>query len=304
MNIQGAALVDQRIKGIILVLIGAVSWGVSGTVAQYLFHERGFRADWLVVTRLLSAGSIMLLFSRLNLKQNIWQIWRTKNDSISLILFGILGMLGVQYTYFAAIQFGNAATATILQYLAPVLITVFLSLKAKRFPAKHELAAVALALFGTFMLVTGGKIDSLAITRPALFWGIGSAFGLAFYTLQPVRLLKKWGSILTVGWGMVIGGVGLSFIAPPWRFQGQWSFSALSAVLFVILFGTLLAFFFYMESLNYISAAETSILASAEPLSAAFLAVVWLHVPFGPAEWTGSLCIIATIFILSVIKQK
>jgi drug/metabolite transporter (DMT)-like permease len=49
-------------------------------------------------------------------EQNVWKIWGNKNDSFSLIFFSILGMLGVQYTYFAAIKYGNAATATILQY--------------------------------------------------------------------------------------------------------------------------------------------------------------------------------------------
>ncbi len=36
-------------------------------------------------------------------------------------------MLGVQYTYFAAIEYGNAAVATVLQYLGPAIITCFFS---------------------------------------------------------------------------------------------------------------------------------------------------------------------------------
>ncbi|XJZ25679.1 DMT family transporter [Bacillota bacterium Lsc_1132] len=304
MNSQEAILADRRTKGIVLVLIAAILWGVSGTVAQYLFHEKGFQADWLVVTRLLSSGILLLLFAQFVLRQNIGEIWRKKRDVIQLILFGIIGMLGVQYTYFAAIQHGNAATATILQYLAPVLITCFICFRAKQFPAKHELAAISLALLGTFLLVTNGKIDTLLITRSAFFWGIASAFALAFYTLQPGGLLKSWGSFMTVGWGMVIGGIGLSLTAPPWNFKGEWSFTAFLAVLFVVIFGTLIAFFCYMESLKYISATETSLLASAEPLSATFLAVAWLHVPFGLFEWIGTICIISTIFILSIVKHN
>ena len=43
-----------------------------------------------------------------------------------MILFGLFGMLAVQYTYFASIKEGNAAVATLLQYLAPIFITVYL----------------------------------------------------------------------------------------------------------------------------------------------------------------------------------
>ncbi|MEH7306688.1 EamA family transporter [Neobacillus drentensis] len=305
MNSQIAAVSSPRprTRGIILVLIAATFWGVSGTVAQYLFQKQGFSTNWLVVNRLIFSGVGLLFFSHTVMKQSIWSIWTNKQDIFRLVIFGLIGMFGVQYTYFAAIETGNAATATILQYLAPVIIVCYLSFRAKKLPAKHELMAIGLALFGTFLLVTKGTIDSLTISGAAFTWGILSAFALAFYTLYPGSLLVKWGSLLTVGWGMLIGGIGFSLIHPPWKFQGQWSLSSFVAVVFVILFGTLIAFFCFMESLKYIQASEASLLACVEPLSAAFLAVAWLQVSFGPAEWIGSISIIATIFILSAVKR-
>ncbi|SDN40596.1 DMT family transporter [Bacillus sp. OK048] len=303
MNTIGAVMSYPRTKGILLVLIAATSWGVSGTVAQYLFHQQGFSSSWLVVIRLLLAGTGLLIFSHTVGKQNIWRIWKNKQDLFLLIVFGIFGMLGVQYTFFAAIEQGNAATATVLQYLAPVMIALYLCFHARTLPVKHELIAIVLALGGTFLLVTKGNIHTLAISGPAFGWGILSAFALAFYTLYPVSLLSKWGTALTVGWGMMIGGVGLSFIHPPWKFQGHWSLTSFTAVTFVVIVGTLIAFLCFMESLKYIKASEASLLACIEPLSAAFLAVVWLHVSFSPIEWLGALSIIATIFILASVKR-
>ncbi|MEH7129815.1 DMT family transporter [Neobacillus drentensis] len=304
MNSQVAVMSSPRTKGIILVLIAATLWGVSGTVAQFLFHQQGFSTNWLVVNRLIFSGLGLLFFSHSVGKQNIWSIWRNKQDVFRIVIFGVIGMFGVQYTYFAAIEHGNAATATILQYLAPVIIACYLSFRAKYLPAKNELLAIGLALFGTFLLVTKGNIHSLSISGSAFIWGILSAFALAFYSLYPGSLLNKWGSLLTVGWGMMIGGIAFSFIHPPWKFQGQWNLTSFLAVVFVIIFGTLIAFFCYMESLKYIRASEASLLACVEPLSAAFLAVAWLQVSFGPAEWMGSILIIATIFILSAVKRK
>jgi drug/metabolite transporter (DMT)-like permease len=303
MSSVGAVWSHSRTKGIILVLVAATFWGVSGTVAQYLFHKQGFGVDWLVVTRLIFSGIGLLFFAHSVGKQDITSILKNKHDILQLIVFGIIGMFGVQYTYFAAIQHGNAATATVLQYLAPVIIACFLCIRAKEWPVKHEVLAIVCALLGTYLLVTKGSIQNLSITGPAFFWGILSAFSLAFYTLYPANLLSKWGSLLTVGWGMLIGGIGFSFMHPPWEFQGDWSISAFLAVLFVVICGTLIAFFFFMESLKYIRPSEASLLACVEPLSAAFLAVAWLHVPFSPIEWLGALLIIATIFILSAVKR-
>jgi len=294
---------QPRIKGILLVIIGAMLWGVSGTVAQYLFQKKEFSPEWLVVIRLLASGVILLLYAFIKGNQDIWKIWRFKYNSLSLLLFSILGMLGVQYTYFAAIKYGNAATATILQYLSPVIITCYLAIRSKKFPDFQEAAAIVLAMLGTFFIITNGNIHSLSISKLALFWGISSAFAAAFYTLQPRSLLTKWGSTVVVGWGMLIGGIAFSLIHPPWHFSGDWSIPSIAAVLFVVLFGTLIAFYCYLESLNYIQPTETSVLSSVEPLSAAFLSVLWLHVPFGMFEWLGTICIIITIVILSRVKK-
>ncbi|MFT9850534.1 DMT family transporter [Aneurinibacillus sp. REN35] len=304
MRSANAVMSYPRINGIVMVLTGAVLWGISGTVAQYLFQQRGFSPEWLVVIRLLFSGILLLGFAYRKEKQRIWGIWKNKRDLVSLLLFSILGMVAVQYTYFAAIHHGNAATATVLQYLAPVLITCYVAVRSKRLPVLKEIIAVVLALLGTFLLVTQGSIHALSMSGWALFWGLLSAVSLAFYTLQPHKLLAAWGSMIVVGWGMLLGGVGFSFIHPPWRFEGQWSTPSLFAVLFIVVFGTLIAFYCYLESLTYLSASEASLLACAEPLSAAVLSVVWLQVAFGPVEWAGTACILSTIVILSMVTDK
>ena len=298
MNLQ------PRIKGIILVIIGAMLWGVSGSVAQFLFQEKGFSAEWLVVIRLLVSGIILLLYAITKGNQNIWKIWESKYNCWSLIIFSIIGMVGVQYAYFAAIKYGNAPTATILQYLSSVIIACYLIIFNKRTPNLQEIIAIILAMLGTFFIITKGDIHTLSISKLALFWGISSAFAAAFYTLQPRYLLAKYGSTIVVGWGMLIGGIAFSFIHQPWNFTGEWSISSILAVIFVVLFGTLIAFCCYLESLKYIQPTETSVLSSVEPLSAAFLSIYWLHVPFGLPEWSGTACIIATIIILSRVKNK
>jgi drug/metabolite transporter (DMT)-like permease len=294
---------NERWKGIVFVILAASLWGISGTAAQFLFQKQGFNTEWLVGTRLLLSGILLLALDYSKQKQHFFDIWKDKKDRNSLVIFGIFGMLGVQYTYFASITAGNAATATLLQYMSPVIITLYLSVRTKRLPTFQESLAVLLALVGTFFLVTKGGGLQLSISTWAIFWGILSALTAAFYTLHPYRLIVKWGSIPIVGWGMLIGGVGLSLLHSPFQFSGQWSTGAVFAFLFIVLFGTLLPFYMYLESLKYIRASEASVLGSAEPLSAAFVSIVWLNLSFGITEWIGMICIISTILILSVGKK-
>jgi drug/metabolite transporter (DMT)-like permease len=291
-----------RLLGIFLVLTAAIFWGVSGTVAQYLFHDQKISVGWLVVARLLLAGGLILAFSFIKREKNIWTIW--KYNWASVLCFGLLGLLAVQYTFFVAIEASNAATATLLQYLAPIFIAIYAAIKLKTLPTSQQMLAILLAFVGTFLLVTQGSFKELSISGAALFWGIASAFALAFYTLQPIELIKRYGSTIVVGWGMIVGGIGMSFFHPPWAMGGNVSFMTIIAIGFVIIFGTLIAFICYLESLKYLRATETSLLACAEPLSAAILSVIWLKVPFGFSEWVGAFCIMATIVILSRVKQE
>jgi len=284
--------------GFLLALTSAVLWGVSGACAQYVFQNKGVTIGWLVTVRLLIAGSMLLGYARWR-GRNIWRIWQTRRSAVSLLIFGLLGMLAIQYTYFAAIQYSNAATGTVLQYVGPVLIALYFACVRRRWPTRAESLAVMLAFLGTVLLVTHGDVTTLQISAAALFWGLASAVALAFYSIQPERLLKENEATVLVGWGMVIGGLGFFGVSQPWDVPGVWDVSTVVAVAFIVLFGTLFAFYGYLAAVQKIGPETTSLLACAEPLSAALVSVLWLKVPFGVLDWLGSICIMATIFLLS-----
>ena len=181
-----------RRRGIALALTGAVLWGGSGVAGQYILQDCAFATEWLVGVRMLISGALLLLIDLAVYRQDIFVVFRGRRDRLETIAFAVFGMLGVQYTYFAAIKFSNAATGTILQYLMPVVIVGWTALRTRRRPPLGELACVALAVLGTFLLVTHGSLTSLAISPPALFWGLLCAFAAAFYTVQPKRLICKY----------------------------------------------------------------------------------------------------------------
>lgn len=295
----------DHFKGLSMVLLGAVLWGVSGTAAQVLFQHDGFDAGWLVCVRMSIAG--VLLLAVISMKSGPMRsiaVWKDKRDALRLVLFGIIGLLGVQYSYFASIRYGNAATGTMLQYMGPIFITGYLALRQRRLPSISECVAVFLALAGALLLVTNGDVRSFSVAPLAVFWGLVSAMTLAFYSLYPQSLLRKYGAATIVGWAMLIGGIGMACITPPWHFTGHSSFGAWWLVCFVVLFGTLIAFYVYMSSLKYISPSEASLLSCGEPLSASIIAVACLHVQMGLPAIIGGLCILVTVAILALNRRK
>ena len=295
---------NNKFLGFTSAIFAAMLWGVSGAFAQFLFREKEFNAEWLVTVRLLISGVLMLLFGIVRKNPDVVNIWKDKKDAVQLILFSILGMLTVQYTYFVTILHSNAATATVIQYTGPVFIAIYLALRLRKWPKPIEFLAIGMAMLGTFLLVTHGDINTLNITPTALVWGIASAIALAVYTLIPVHLLNRYSPIAIIGWSMLIAGIAMSIIHPPHKLEGIWDTDTYLAVLFIIFLGTLIPFYIFLMAIKNIGPQRASLLACAEPLSATLIAVVYFGVNFELMDYIGSLCIITTIFLLTKIKKK
>lgn len=289
---------NKVLKGSVYCMIGASLWGISGAAGQYLFSEVGITPEWLVTVRLLTSGIVLLLFLQWK-EGSLGRLWRNKRDSIDLVMFGILGILMAQYTYFVTIDLSNAATATVLQYLSPIMIVVFLIFYTKKRPLPMEVLAVGCALTGTFLLATHGDVNTLNISPKALIWGLLSAVAMAFYTAFPRRLLTTYNTLYVVGWAMLVGGICMNFIHPIWRIEGTWDLLGIGCVVFAGFFGSLVPCVLFMSGIRIVGPTKASLFTSMEPLAATVVSVFWLKTQLMVIDYVGFFLIIITVFLLT-----
>lgn len=283
---------------------GSIFWGGSGVAAQFLLQDRGMTADYLTAIRTLTAGLILLLIDRFVYGNNITNIWRDKVSRYRLLFFGIFGMMAVQYTYFAAIAYSNAPTGTIIQYLMPVVILLWVALRERKLPQPGQVVCAILAILGTALLVTHGSLTTLSISEKALFWGILSALAAACYTVSPRWLLMRWPSAQVVGWAMLIGGAAISLIYPPLSYPGILDIDAILSLAYICILGTAIAFWAYVSSTKYILPQEASILNAMEPLASIVFSVLLLDVLFQLPEIAGTILIILPVLYITTRKDK
>jgi drug/metabolite transporter (DMT)-like permease len=291
-------------RGNLLAVFAASLWGISGACAQYVFATKGISIDWLVTMRLLLSGLLLLAVLVVKRPTQVMAVWHNASSARQMLAFGVLGMLGVQYTYFAVIEHSNAAVGTVLQYLGPTVIAAYLAMAHRRWPSRHEAAAIVLAMLGTLLLVTHGEVGELHISAQALAWGLSSALALAFYTLQPAHLLKQYDAAVVVCWGMLVGGLAYVGVSHPWVVPGLWDSGTGWAVAFSVVLGTLVPFYCYVSAVKSIGPQRTSLFASAEPLSAALVSVLWLNVAWGWWDALGSLCIVLAMYVLVLSRPR
>ena len=295
---------ENRAAGIGITLCGGMCWGLSGCFGQYLFQEKGITAEWLVTMRLFCAGLLLIVLGLILTKRKMGDVWKNSVDKKHLLIFSIGGMLTCQYTYFAAIQYSNAGTATVLQSLNPLLILAIVCMKGKRMPKKFEAAAIFCALLGVFLLSTHGDIHSMSITTLALIFGLGAAASAAAYNLLSGDLLRNYGVYATVGYAMLIAGILMMLIVRPWTYDIVFDKGTVLATAGVVIVGTAIAFSLYLKGVSIVGPFMGSLLGMIEPVTAIIISLVFLGADFHIMDFIGFVLILGTVVALSLPKKE
>ena len=298
----------NRIKGIAMIITGSVFWGATGPMMEWMMHEYSLTPTFVSTLRLMLAGVMLLAFVKMK-GVKVTSIFRGRIWIRPLVLFSIFGMLGAQFTFVSAIAASDAVVATLLQFLGPIYIILFISLSQKKLPPLYQVIGMAGTLVGLFLLLTNGRPDELIISGEALFWGILVGLTFSFYTLYPARLMQEWGVLLVVGWSMLIGGLFLAIVDPVFLADDWDSLmdpKALLIFLALVIVGTL-AFVLFLSSMRFITPVETSVLSAVEPLTAMIISAFWFHQILAPTQLTGALIMLVFVTFLSLagnVKMK
>lgn len=287
-----------------MTITGGTLWGVSGVCGQFLFQNKDVTASWLVPVRLMMAGIFMLCFYIWKDKKKAFAIWQKKENRWGILIYGLAGMMLCQYSYFQTIEWSNAGTATVIQYLGPALIVVWVCLQTRRLPERKEIIGVLLALLGIFLIATHGNPTSLALSGRALLMGLISAVSVVIYTVQPEKLQKQFPTPLILAWGMLIGGCVLTVLFRPWHQTVIVDAQMVTTLLVVILLGTMASFSLYMTGVKLIGSVKASLYSCVEPVASMVLTAVWMKVQFTLPDIIGTVCIILTIIILALPSGK
>lgn len=295
---------QHHLRGVLLASLACMMWGISGVVASSLFTlNTHVTALWLSEVRMTTAGIVLLIIAQL-IGAKPMRLWQHKNTAGRIVSYGLLGMVPVQLCYFEAVKFGNAPIATIIQFLGPFIISIYYFLFKHTKPTRPESLGMVIAFVGTFLIVTHGHVNALAISPVVLFWGFLSAIGVATNTLLPRPLFSTYGSLSVTGWGLLIAGLSLNFVKPVWQFHTTVTATEWTLVAIIIVFGTVIPFQMFAHSLAYILPTTATLLDAFEPLAATVFSVIFLSVQLTGFDLVGGALIILAVMILSMNSRK
>ena len=126
-----------------------------------------------------------------------------------LLSLSVFGFAGSQLAYLGAIQFSNAATATLLQFLFLPIVAGYEAVKGVLRWSVQWTVSLLLAMVGTLFLVGGvpGWNFRILVTSNGVLFGLLAAVSGAYYTLASRPLVRAHGSWWVTTWGFAIGGL-------------------------------------------------------------------------------------------------
>ena len=291
-------------KGTIYSLLSGLIWGICGILGEYFFSHYQVSSGWITSMRLLVAGGFVIVLSSLKLQSQLFEIWKNRNNYLPFLAYAILGIFSVQFFFYLCVEYSNATTATILQFISPVFILLYNRIIYKKKASKKAILYVLTAMIGVFLMATKGDLSKLSITPLALLTGLLSALGVMFNVILPQRFAKKYGFVPTVGWGMIIAGLFSNFLYPVYKISFQVDAISICICLTIAFLGTAFAFFLSMKAVSLVSPLVVSVVSASEPLSSAILSVLFLGMVLDSFLVLAMILIIVPMVFLSIEESK
>ena len=295
-------------RGLALILVGlaGIFWASSGVAVQDFFAHSEKSAMELTNIRMCLAGAILILIS--TRRKNFWLTLKILKKRLKLwldvIIYGIIGVMFMQFTYFQGISIGGAAATTVICYACPAMVVMWESFYHKKFPKLGEIIAVILAMSGVFLLVTGGNPTKLLVPAGCVVWSLLSGAAFAFSAIFPKHLFaKKIDPYFLTGVGMFIGGLSTFLLINDWNWAEFFGSKVLFDVSWIIIFGTIAAFLSFNAGLRFLTPEEASITATTEPAASVIISWVIFGTKFGLIESLGIILVLLAIITPSIIKK-
>lgn len=296
----------SRNLALIFVGMAGIFWASSGVAVQDFFAHSSRSAMELTNIRMCTAGALLILIA--TRRRNFWRSLKLINGRpglwLDVAIYGVVGVMFMQFTYFQAISIGGAAATTVICYACPAMVVMWESFYHRRFPKRGEVLAVILAMSGVFLLVTGGNPSKLLVPLGCVIWSLASGATFAFSAIFPKHLFaKKIDPYFLTGVGMFIGGLSTFALIDNRNWLPFFATNVLFDVSWIIIFGTVAAFLSFNAGLKFLTPEEASITATTEPAASVVISWIIFGTSFGLVESIGIILVMLAIVMPSIVKR-
>lgn len=200
------APVGRRSTGVLMAVTSAVAFSSSGPLVKPLL-EAGWSLSAALIVRM---GLAALVLSPALIRAIARERGFLRRHGTALLTFGLIPVAGCQLLFFSAMQRMPVAVALLIQYLAPVLLVLFVWARTRVAPSRLVIAGSVVAIVGLLLVVdiSGARFD---------LWGtvmaLGAAVSVCVYFVMSERTGDSLPPIALASGGLAVGALLMAVLA-------------------------------------------------------------------------------------------
>ncbi|MBC7593329.1 MAG: EamA family transporter [Kineosporiaceae bacterium] len=297
--------------GYTLVVLGAILFGINGAVSRVAMRA-GLSPESLTTLRITGATVVFTLAAL---------IWRrsalrppTGSNLLLVAALGLVGVASLQLTYNIAINRLPLGIALLIEYLAPVLVVLWVRFVRGEQVRNRMWSAVALSLVG---IATVGQVwKGLDFDTLGIIMALLAAVSFASYFLLGEHHVGFEDPLRVILWAFAFAAVVMNAIAPIWQ-VGSLSFDApllgnlseyslplVLVVTWVVLLGTVSPFFLQLLALHHLPATVVTVVATLEPVIAVILGWAWFTESLNAIQIIGGVLVLGGIALAQSARRE
>jgi len=278
-----------------------VIWG-----STYLFNKIAVTelpAFFLASTRFFTAGCIMIFIAYItNADLKI-----SKKEFINILITSFFFLIYGNSVFVWALQFVDSGFGSLIASTNPLFVLIMMRIIDKKQMKKKSILGVFLGILGMVLLISQEELTTtnstligiLIILTCVLSWSYGSIF------VAKAILPKNF--LVSSGYQMIFGSLFLTcisfFFQEKWSSPLIWSFKVQVSMLFLIIFGGIIAFTAFNFLLKRVSPEKVSTSAYVNPVIALIMGWYFLDEKLNVQSIIASIILLLGVYFISSRKE-
>jgi drug/metabolite transporter (DMT)-like permease len=296
--------------GVGMYLLAAFLFAFNGSISK-LAMNAGLDPGHLTQVRSTGAMVFLVIFV-LFTNRGAFRIKR--GELLFLLAYGVIAFVLVQFLYFYTVSLLPLGLGTLLIFLAPLVVALWVRFGKKQPVSNRLWAAIALSLAG--LALVAQIWQGFSFNLLGVFAGLLCAVILALYWILGEAGQKKRDGVSLTMWGFIFASITWAILQPWWNFPFSIlremsepltsSFPSLpiwGIVLWGVLLGTIAPFLLVLGSLRRIGAQRAGIVATTEPLWAGLIAIIVLGETLNWIQALGASIVVVGVVLAETSRR-
>jgi DME family drug/metabolite transporter len=283
-------------SGTIFVVLAAALWATLGLFYRHLIGDYGLAPLTIAFYR-AAVGCACLLAGLLALRPALLRVRAGDLAFFAAMGLGPIALFYVVYIY--AIDLAGVATAAVLLYTAPAIVTVASWRLYGESLTPRKMAALSVTFAGCLLVARAYDPALVRLNLPGILFGLASGLTYALYSILGKRAIQRYSMWTVMVYSLAFGTLFLLPLQSPAAIASAIANPESAALLLLLGLGpTLAAFGLYTAALTRLPAGTASIIATLEPFMATALAFFFLGETLAVPQMLGGALILGAVMLL------